>query len=257
MNNFDRQIDYWTHMLDGSFSNKLNEAKMTREQRESFDAQLAQGIVEFAYYKKEKGPDGQPTGNLVRRLARGTLNPNLMPSEAEQRRIASANNIDYDYFIQNKQQKSSYMVPYWDLDAAEQNGWGWRQFHVSRFIDIQRSTPYNGQNGNTRHGRNNTFIHTNRVETSQITPQLVTTINSTLRGVGSNIVAANPGQGNVLLTFQMQNNVPTLIYNFDATASQSDLNQFRLTIEDVVRQIFEQHGVLIEKIKADIDITWN
>lgn len=256
MSIFEHDLNYWTHMLDESMgSYEVNESKMTLSQRESFDAQLRQGIVEFNYYKKEKGPDGRPTGNLVRRHARGTLNPALMPSEQEQRRIASANNIDYDYMVQQRQQKISYMVPYWDLDAGQNDGWGWRQFHNSRFIDIESSTPYN--DGTTRNQGNNTYLHTNRVEPSQVTQQLVGTINSTLRGIGQNIVSANSGDGNVIMTFQMQNNVPTLIYNFDITTAQADIGQFRLTIEDVVRQIFQQHGVLIEKIKADVDITWN
>ena len=82
MNNFNHLLDYWTHMLDESMDkNSINEARMTAQQREQFDAQLRQGIVEFNYYKKEKGPDGRPTGNLIRRHARGTLNPALIPSE--------------------------------------------------------------------------------------------------------------------------------------------------------------------------------
>lgn len=258
MNNFNYWLDYWTHMLDESMDkNSINEARMTAQQREQFDAQLRQGIVEFNYYKKEKGPDGRPTGNLIRRHARGTLNPALIPSEQEQRRIASANNIDYDYTMQQRELKQSYMVPYWDLDAAQGNGWGWRQFHNSRFINVERSTPYSGNGGRTTSRGNGTFVHTNRVEPYQIDQRLTTTINSTLRSIGSTISQANSGDGSIVLTFQVQNNIPTLIYNFDIVTSQANIDQFRLTIEDVVRQIFEQHGVLIEKIKADIDITWN
>ena len=74
----DKQIYFWTHMLDECFyseSSQINEAKMSRSELDDFYDKLRTGIVTFNFIKK----DG------TSRKAVGTLNPALMPSASEQR----------------------------------------------------------------------------------------------------------------------------------------------------------------------------
>ena len=97
---------------------QLEERKMTRVELNDFYSKLEAGEVEFDFIKK----DGS------RRHARGTLNPDLMPSREEMKRIYQEQNVDLDSLEARLQERKDYMPYFWDLENN-----GYRQFHVSRF----------------------------------------------------------------------------------------------------------------------------
>lgn len=106
---------------------EIDEAKMTREQYDELQQKLQTGIVKFKFIKKDRSE----------RIAIGTLNPSLMPDEATQRQIYAnltdqqGNPITYDQLMQRLHDRVSYMPYFWDLENN-----GYRQFHVSRFVEI-------------------------------------------------------------------------------------------------------------------------
>lgn len=111
---------------DSSPSEILVERKMTRAELEDFYDSLWLGELEFDFIKK----DGS------RRHARGTLNPDLMPSRAEMKRIYDQQGVDLDELEDRLKMRRDYMPYFWDLENN-----GYRQFHVSRFEGITKSTP--------------------------------------------------------------------------------------------------------------------
>lgn len=109
------------HEEDQEDSKQLDERKMTRAELDGFYDALKAGEVEFDFIKK----DGS------RRHARGTLNPDLMPSRAEIENIYSEQGIDLAELEAKLQARKDYMPFFWDLENN-----GYRQFHVSRFEGV-------------------------------------------------------------------------------------------------------------------------
>lgn len=104
----------------------IAERKMTRPELDEFYDSLRSGVVEFDFIKK----DGS------RHHARGTLNPNQMPSRSEIEKIYAEQGVDLAELESRLQARQDYMPYFWDLDNN-----GYRQFHVSRFEGI---TPNSG-----------------------------------------------------------------------------------------------------------------
>lgn len=99
----------------------LHERKMSRVELDDFYKALQDGEVEFDYVKK----DGS------KRHAHGTLDPKLMPSREEMKKIYAQQDVDLDALEARLQARKDYMPYYWDLDKG-----GYRQFHVSRFEGV-------------------------------------------------------------------------------------------------------------------------
>lgn len=119
-----RMFFYWfiVRVEDGDggyvYDDYLNESKMTRIELDNFYDALKNSEVEFDFIKK----DG------TKRHARGTLDPKLMPSEADIRKMYADQGEDYDALVAKLDARKDFMPYFWDLDKN-----GYRQFHVSRF----------------------------------------------------------------------------------------------------------------------------
>lgn len=114
-------IAYWKRQLK-----ILNERRMSRDEYRTFLDQLTRGEVVFEYMKKERDAQGNPTGRLVNRHARGTRKRELIPAAAY---------TELQQLLNTP--RAAYMVYYYDLDSN-----GIRQFncnHYERTISAPRA----------------------------------------------------------------------------------------------------------------------
>lgn len=107
---------------------QVNEThKMSRQELDDFIKKLETGVVHFEYKKKD--------GSM--RVAIGTANPQLIPSEAVKK---FQNDPNYRRNIELMVKQKDYFVVYFDMQKMD-----FRKFHVGRFEKIHNFISVNGQ----------------------------------------------------------------------------------------------------------------
>ena len=236
-----------------SSQNVICERKMSREELDDFYQKLRTGKVKFSFKKKD--------GTM--RNAVGTLNPALMPSEEEQRRMYDAQRQEepeshqqtFDQMLQMFEDRKEYMIYFWDLEKN-----AYRQFHVSRFEGVESFTRTNNI-ADVRQVNANTFIYNDTESLDDfLTPAQVDTINDQLEtafpagiplAVGTTEVRSS---GTLEFQYNRGSGVPTLIYVSSMEMPQNN-EPLKIAINQIIQLIAERFGVRIAKVDARLNIT--